>query len=270
MRNSNPTLDIGKTGIILAAVPWNRITSSLSVDYQYDEKTATAVSYGYGRDYYANPMYVDDISHDVNAGFVSDLGEYFPSVKAKMNAGYSKYSFPGSRIDNVIGDVGFSWGFNETVSVLVDGGIRRTWSEMSAARLKSGGWGWVGKVSLNYNGERGNGELVYTRDVAPAYGFNGAAESDALTLSVQNMFTNELSSFFTAGYNALKSVSKFSTKAINKHIFRVNPGVRYEFSKDMAAEASYEYTMVDYRELVTEANRHIFSLRLYIQHSFLE
>jgi len=41
------------------------------------------------------------------------------------------------------------------------------------------GWGWVGNVSLNYKGERGNGSLTYNRDITPASGLNGAVERNA-------------------------------------------------------------------------------------------
>ena len=273
VRNSNPTLNIETTGIAMAAIPWDHFTSSLSTDYKITEKTVAAVSYTYGRDYFERTGYVDDISHDVNVGFVHDLGQYLPAVKGRINGDYSYYYFANTRIDSVSGTVGFTCQLNEFWNVLVDGGVRHTWSDFSLAQfqLENSGWGWVGKVSLNYNGEYGNGVLSYLRDLTPAYGLGGAAEQNALTLSTQYRVTHELSILLSAGYYTLKSdPTEFSPQVINQRTFHINPGVRYEFSKDVNVEASYEYTMVDYPAVNTEANRNLFTIRLYIQHPFLE
>ena len=285
-RYSNPTLTIGTTGIAMAAVPWNRFTSSLSYDYQFTEKTAAAMSYAYGRDYFERPGYVDDISHDVNLGLVHDLGKYLPAVKGRVNAGYSYYYFSDIRIDTVMGTVGLSWDYSEIWSILVDSGIRHTRSEFSVFELQqvapsayeivkvqkeNSGWGWVAKASLKYKGEYGNGDFSYTRDLTPAYGLNGAAERNALTLSTLYRLSHELSILFSTGYYTLRSdASEFSPQVIDQRTYRVSPGVRYEFSKDIALDASYEYTMVDYPSINTDARRHLFFIRLYMQHPFLE
>ncbi len=293
-RSSNPTLDVGTTGIVMATAPWNHITSSLSADYQLTEKTAAGVSYSYGRDSYDDPRYLGNTSHDVNAGLVYDLGKHFPATKGRTNVGYSSYSYPDSRIDSITGTVGFSRDLDEIWSVLVDVGVRHTWSDISVTRqvpvydfffgfpillgyelhkeqVKNGGFGWVGSASLNYKGERSNGDLTCTRDITPAYGLNGAAERNYLTLSTRYRFTYELSALFSSGYYTLKSAaSEFSAQVINQWTFRINPGIRYEFSKDMASEASYEYTMVDNQASHSSANRHLFSIRLNIQYPFLE
>lgn len=276
-RNTNPTLDIAAIGIVMAAVPWNRINYSMSANYQITEKTAAVVSYSYGRDYYENSKSLDDTFHDVNSGLIYDFSKYIQAVKVRCNMDYGYYYSPDTRIDNVVGTVGFSRDISESWGISVDSGVRHTWAEVSVAaqpameQLNNDGWGWVGKVALNYKGERSNGELSYLRDVTPAYGLDGSAERNALTLSTRYRFTYDLSAFFAAGYYTLKSdPSKFSAQVINQQTFRFNPRVRYELSRDVAAEAAYEFTMVDYPALNTDANRHLVSIRLYIQHPFLE
>ena len=270
MKNSNPTLDIGATGIVTAAVLWRRVTSSVSADYRLTERADVVTSYDYGRDYYEGSGLLDDVSHDVSAGLVYDLAEYLPRLKGRATAGYSYYHFPGFRTDTANGTVGFSWDLNETWSILADGGIRRTWSQEPTAQSGSGGWGWVENVSLNYKGERDGADLTYARDITPAYGLNGAAERNALTLSARDRFTEELSVVFTASYYTLKSVSALSTQNIYQRTVRVNPGVLYEFSKDTSVEASYEYDRVDYTGSDTGAARQIFFIRFNIRRPFLE
>jgi len=135
VRDSRPDRDIQTSGIILSTVPRNRYNASLSADYQFSEKTALGVSYAFGRDDYGSTRYTDDSSHDVNAGLVYDMGQYFQRVKGRLNLGYSDYVFPDSRIDSVMGTVGFSRDFSEKGSLLIDGGIRHTWSEFSTYQL---------------------------------------------------------------------------------------------------------------------------------------
>lgn len=283
VRDSQPDRDIQTSGIILTTVTRNRYNASLSADYQFSEKTAVGVSYAFGRDDYESMRYTDDVSHDVNAGLVYDMGQYFQRVKGRVNMGYSDYVFSDSRIDSVMGTVGFSRDFSEKGSIQIDGGIRHTWSEFSTYQLwpvfppfiyervkvkqNNYDWGWVGNVSLNYKGELGNGNLTYSRDITPASGLNGAVERNALILSTQYRMTYEFSILFSAGYYTNKSdAGQFSTQAIDERTIRVSPGVRYEFSKNIYIESSYDYTAVDYLESNTSANRNLLSIRLYIQH----
>jgi len=290
VRDSQPGRDIQTSGIILTTVPRNRYNASLSADYQLSEKTAVGVSYAFGRDDYGSMRYVDDVSHDVNAGLVYDLGQYFQRVKGRVNLGYSNYVFPDSRIDSVMGTVGFSRDFSETGSIQIDGGIRHTWSKFSVNEpvyiyffqipvligyvnvpQNNDGWGWVADVSLNYKGELGNGSLTYSRDITPASGLNGAVERNALILSTQYRMTYEFSILFSAGYYTNKSdAGQFSTQAIDERTIRVSPGLRYEFSKNIALESSYDYTAVDYLESNTSANRNLLSIRLYLQYPIWE
>jgi predicted porin len=290
VRDSRPDRDILTSGIILSTVPRNRYSASLSADYQFSEKTALGVSYAFGRDDYGSTRYTDDVSHDVNAGLVYDLGQYFQRVKGRINLGYSDYIFPDSRIDSVMGTVGFSRDFSEKGSIQIDGGIRHTWSEFSVLEYeyitiwglhipfgtimvpeKNDGWGWVADVSLNYKGELGNGSLTYSRDITPASGLNGAVERNAFMLSTQYRMTYEISILFSAGYYTNKSdAGQFSTQVSDERTIRVSPGVRYEFSKNIYLESSYDYTAVDYLESNTSANRNLLSIRLYIQHPIWE
>ena len=294
VKDSRADRDIGTTGIVLSAVPRDRINSSLSADYQLTEKTSAGLSYIYGRDHYADPKFIGDTTHAINAGLVYDLGTYFPTLKGRLNTGYSYYSFLDSRIESFMGTVGFSRDFNEIWSIQVDGGVRRTSSDITTTRLepvyfyifgfpiqignqlvkdqvKNAGWGWVGSASLNFKGEHGAGSLSLSRDVQPASGLGGATVRDSLVLSAQHNISYELLLLFNAGYFTNKSnAQEFSSQTINQRSFHFNPGVRYEFSKDMFMEGSYDYIMVDDMASKTNVDRHLYSLRLYIQHAVLE
>ncbi len=287
VRDSQPDRDILTSGIILTTVPRNRYNASMSADYQFSEKTAAVASYVFGSDKYESTKYSDDLSHDVSAGLVYDLGQYFQRVKGRVNLGYSDYVFSDSNVESVMGTVGFSRDFSEKGSIMVDAGIRHTSSEFSTYQLwpvyppfiyeivkvkqNNYDWGWVCNVSLNYKGELGNGSLTYNRDITPASGLDGAVEQNVLTLSTQYRMTYEFSILFSAGYYTNKSdAGQFSTQVIDQRTIRVNPGVRYEFSKNIYVESSYDYTAVDYLDSNTSAHRNLLSIRLYIQHPIFE
>ncbi len=290
-RYPNPTLEIKNTGIAMVAVPWQHISSSLTADYRLTEKTTALLSYGFGADYFEGQDYNNDTTHDFHAEVDHDLSRYFPSLKGFADVGYSKYYFFNSRVDNVTGTVGFARDFSETWGVRADAGVRYTSTEASVTevvpvsflvaggqvipfifktvreQVQNNGWGWVTAVSLKYTGEKSSGAITYTRDVTPASGLAGAAESNALALSMQHRFTGSFSAIFGASYSILSSnASEFSAQAIDQRALWVNPGVNYRFSRDLSAEAAYEYDLV--RNLGAGEERHIFSVSLKIRRIF--
>lgn len=289
-RYPNPTLEVSKTGIAMVPVPWEHITSSLSANYKLDEKTTALTSYDFGGDYFESQDYRNDTSHEFHAELDHDFSRYLPALKGFADVGYGRYYFFDSSVDNITGVIGFSRDLSETWSAKADAGVRYTSSEVSVPepvpvgflveggqevyifemvqeQFHNSGWGWVADVSLKYNGEKSSGDLTYSRDIAPAYGLEGAAQSNALALSAQYRFTGAFTALFTSGYTMLKSnASEFSAQAIDQKVFRIDPGVRYKFSRDLSAEAGYEYVLV--KNPGSEADRHIFSVRLDIRRIF--
>jgi hypothetical protein len=234
---------------------------------------AVLISYAFDKESYDNSRYVDNQSHNVNTGLTHDLGRYFPGLKGRVNLGYSAYVSSGYRNDGLMGTVGFSRDFNELWSILLDGGLRFNWSESSlyGFHYDNHGWGWVGTLTVNRKGERGEGSLSYGREMTAASGVSGMVERDTLTLAVRKKMTEEFSIFCSAGYTTNQSDSAgYFTQAIKERTLRINPGVRYEFSRDIALEASYDYTAIDNLASNTGVVRNLFSIRLYMQHPFLE
>jgi hypothetical protein len=288
---ANPSLVTGTTGIVPVVTPWHHETASASSDYRLTEKATTVFSYNYSKDYYDNPRYFGDSSHEVNAGLIYDMGKYVRSVKGRMNAGYSHFSIPGfSRVDSVMVTAGFSRDIDEVWSILVEGGVQHVWSEFTVQQLlpsativingetlpiayhiadisvTNEGWGNIWKASLKYLGEQSSGDFSYTRDLSPAYGLNGAAERNAVTFSAHRRLTYELSADVSMGYYFLRSDPwQFSAQAINQHTSIVNATLRYDFSRDTVVEASYAYSRIDNLASDTSADRQAVSLRFSTQ-----
>jgi hypothetical protein len=286
--------DKGQTGQVVSAsstplpvvaLSVKRLTASLSADYRLTEKTSVIGTYNYANDYYEDPAY-HDTSHDVNAGIVYDFGTYLPTVKGRLNVGYASFYLPDSRTFSTSCTIGMSRDFDELWSMDIDGGIRRTWSEIFTigyvqdtsttlqavqVREDSSGRGWVVSVALNYRGERTQESLAFVRDLTLAYGLNGVAERNGLTLSTKYRMTHEFSALFSTSYAVLKSdPSLNSGQAIDQRTFDINAGIRYEFSKDTAVDISYDYTRVGYPGYDANAYRQFVYVSLRSQFPFWE
>jgi hypothetical protein len=96
-------------------------------------------------------------------------------------------------------------------------------------------------------------------------------ERNSLAINLRYRFTQELSFLLNAGYFTNVS-DQFSSaaNAVDSQTYRVNPRLRYEFSRDVALEAADDYYHIDDRLAGTQAEVHRISLRLYIQHDFWE
>ena len=290
--SSSNTPNTGPSYTLLAGAPLpvvslsqKRLTASLSADYLLTEKTSAMTSYNYGSTSYERPTY-RDTSHDLNAGLVYDFGTYFSTLKGRLNAGYSAYYVTDARTESITCTVGVSRDFDEFWSVLVDGGLRRTWSAVFITgfvqetpttqiavreRHDNRGWGRVARVSLNYRGERMQGEFAYIRDLSLATGLNGAAERNALSLTTRYRLTYEFSALLTTSYSTYKAdPSNYSAQVIDQRPFDISAGIRYEFSKDMALDVSYDYTTVRYPASDANARRQLVFIGLSAQFPFWE
>lgn len=253
----------------LTALTVENITSSVAADYQLTEKTALNAQYQYSGNAYQSPWYHDK-SNEGQVGFVTDLSKYLPRLKGNMNAGYGQYLVPGSRTINVTASMGFSYDVSETWSLVADGGLRRTESEVFSAngRDDSAVWGWVGDLSLGYNLENAGAQIQYSRALTLASGLQAATELNALTLSTRFQLTRELSFLLDAGYGMYRSDPALdAANVIRQNSLSLAPRIRYDLSRmsgerDLALEASYERTSIDYLAAHTKANRDLYFIRL--------
>ena len=283
--DSRADRDLATTGLILSTLRRERVKSSLATDYQFSEVMALTMSYAYGKDTYERKV-SDFQSHDVNIGLVRDFSKYFPAVKGMINFGYGSYDIGGFRTNSMMTTLGMSRNFNEIWSINVSGGARYTEAQFPVPRLQmvapgvfqvvqdtqaDDGWGWVAQGALNYTGERGNSSLTYTRDVRPASGYNATVEMNALAINLSYRFTHEFSFSLYGGYYTNKSGQLASSaNSIDTQTLGITPRIRYEFSKDVAVDLSYDYINSENKVTNLQAERHLVSLLLTVQHAFFE
>jgi len=285
-RDSRPDRDIEVSGLVMKPVTRHWQNYAAGAEYTFSEKTRASLSYSYERSDFNDPEFVDIKAHDLSLGFTHDLSQYFSATMGRMNLGYGRYEFQDSTVDYYYATIGMSQALSEKWNILIDAGGSYTRSEFEVETLelvppffyrvvrepkKEEEGGLVGQAALSYNGERTNGELAFSHRVMPAVGRAGAAERTSLTIQVRRRFTYELSGRLSAGYYINKSErGKFSTAPLDEETWRVNPVIRYEFTKDVALEAFYSYAFVKDKQANTDAQRNLFMVNFIIQHPLFE
>ncbi|MBW2012086.1 MAG: hypothetical protein JRI32_10795 [Deltaproteobacteria bacterium] len=290
-RDSRSDRDIEETGLVLSTATRHQQRYSLSGRYMLSEKTAATLSYAYDQDDFDDSEFDDSRSHSTNLGFTHNISYLIPQTLGRMNLGYARYDFPDSVVDNYTWTIGASRDFTEILTFLVDFGIRYTRSEIEVQRIetlnsgstdffapwppkdeeKSTGWGGVGEVALSYRGELTDGSLSFFRDVRAASGRTGATERTALVFEIGRRITEKLRGNLSTGYYLNNSEGDdFAAEDIDEKTLRFQTRARYEFTKDIALEASYTFTTIRDSEENTTKNRNLVFMRAVFQYPILE
>ncbi|MEM2983405.1 MAG: hypothetical protein QXH17_09630 [Candidatus Bathyarchaeia archaeon] len=286
--------DIEVTGLVTKALKRYKYNFSGGAQYALTEKTRAEFSYSHERvDYSHDPEYLDTKSNGFNLGLTHDLSEYILNTVGRINFGYFRYEFQENKVDYYYGTLGIGLSLTEKWSLLVDGGASYTISEFEAERLKfvpyfpflitvrerekEEGTGWVAQATISYRGERTargertRGDLTFNHRVMPASGTVGVTERTSVSLSLFSRFTYELSGRLSASYYINKAErGKYSQSSINETTFIVSPQLRYEFTDDIALEASHSFYFGRDREAHADVSRNLFIMSLVFKHRLLE
>lgn len=293
----DPIPPVAEAPLPVITVPRNTISGTFTTELLVTEKASTSIAYTYDKNYYSDERFADDEAHDVKATFEYDLSQYIAVTKARLSAGHSEYDFSNSQGGTLYGSIGLTRALNELWSVSMEAGVRRTETEVWTTEcvplnppdalpckvvrktLTDDNWDWLGGLSVRYGGEYGSTSLSYSRSFAAASGLNSATVRDSVALFGQYRFTRALSAILTTGYYAYRT-DAFSGTAfeIEQENLFINPGMRYELTRDTMLEASYGYAWVtrcstsgtSVRNTCehADADRHLVSVRFSVQHPF--
>lgn len=299
--DSQPEREIATTGLVIPSpVKRHQQQYSLTLQQALTEKTSAALAYSYEQDDYDNNSFSNLRYHDASLTLSHDLDWLMRATKGSVTFDYAHYNSSvnlidslnsDSTVDNYSATVGISRAFTEVWSVQANAGGRYTVSKFHSwepvivqpfpplpffeeffvpVNTKSHQWGWVGQVALSYKGEKTEGSLAFNADVQPASGqTSGTTDRVGLVADMRRRITYELSGAMTVGYYQNKSTpGAIAGQAIDQDTILLTPNLRYEFSKDMYMEASYQYAKVFYNISHTNADQNTFFIRFYIQHPF--
>jgi hypothetical protein len=292
-RDFSPDRDLEVSGIVTKAIKRYKYNFSGGLEYNLTESTSTNLSYTYERsDYDHDPEFPDQTSNGVNLSLIHDLSKYISNTGGRLNIGYNRYESPATKVDYYYATAGFFRAISENWNLILDGGMGYTISEYEVERLKfippfffqivrekerEEGKGWVAQASLSYKGEktvRGEktrGDLTFTHRIMPASGTVGVSERSSLVMNIFHQFDYEFSGGISFTYHKNRAEKgKYSISSINEETFSIRPRIKYEFSKDIAIEASHSLVFIRDKEAHSDTGRNIFMVNLVIKYPLFE
>lgn len=246
-KESRPDRHFEEAGLVDRSRDY-RQNYTFSAEWTATEKAAANLSYGFERLDYPTLPQRNSTAHSARLGFAYNLSRFATETKGRANLGFSRGIYEGVTINNTTLTFGVSRAVHELWSVVANVGGRYTQSEVDVpgGMQEDGSTGWVADASIVYTGERSNGSFTFSHDVAPAYGFGGAALRTAAVLNLARRFLHDVSGTLSAGYYWNKSLAgQFSTQGIEEQSARLRPGIRWEATKNIALDAAYQYTWLE-------------------------
>lgn len=247
-REARPDRGLEESGLAVLDKT-ERIGFSTSGEYVLTERTAAALNYDFENTDYQDRSELDSTAHQVGFNLTRDLA---PDLKGRGGLHFGRYDFEETRVDSYSATVGLVRQMEEKWSASADLGWRWTRSEFDVPPFLEGiidetndDTGWVSSLSLDYRGETGGGSLRFTRNVTVASGRGGATERTGLVLELRRRFTWELSGRVNTGFFLNEADGgELAARDIDEKTILINPVLRYDFSRDLFAEASYQYSRV--------------------------
>ncbi len=271
LRDSRPDRDIPTTGLVLGTDIRHRLRFRAFGDYSLTEKTAAAISYAYNKEEFDEAPLNDFSSHTADIGFTHNLETLWKSTLGRMNFGYTIVDYTSSKVDNYSATLGIERRLSEFYRFVFDIGPRFTRTEFNIPWVAPNEvWGVRGQISLTYGGEYTNIGLNFSHDVQPASGRTGATERTGLSTRIGRRFSDKFRGDLSASYFLNKSdQAEFTLSNIDENSFRIQPRLRYEFTRDMALEAYYAYTIINNQVTDTQRVQNIIYFRFTLRYPLL-
>ena len=288
------------TGLIMDNSTRIQENYSFSFNNMLTEKTAAAFSCSFASDDFENRSDNDIRSHTANLNFTRSLDFIDELTTARINFAYGKYKFldsenvrvltpslklyffDNSKTESYSVTIGVSRNINEIFSILVDIGGRYTESSYEnrnkyvagstvllddVTKNKNNGTGLVTQAVASYNGELTSYSLNFFHDLRPASGRSGAMNRTSASFNFRRKFNYQLSGGLMMEYYLNKAdKGEFSAQGEDERTWRIRPQVRYNFTNNLFAEASYSFTHIKDKEDHTDRQRNVFLFRIKIDY----
>jgi hypothetical protein len=242
-----------------------RATTSASPTWawQVAETTQLRLDYQFARVKYKDGVSAGLLDYDQQATSLTLSDQVLPRTNIYIALNYSDYqvmtpkaviptSYTAVSKTNT-GQIGITHDFTETLKGSLSGGPRKTMSGDVAIKCgytifgivctppvtqSNTGYGSVFSGSLESHLQLTNTTLRFSRTVS-ASGSGSEVQADNLTLGIQRQITPErLSVQLTAEVYAIKALG-LTTNAVDRNYYRLEPGLRWRWTEDLAVEASY-------------------------------
>jgi hypothetical protein len=253
-----------------------------NANWMFSELMSASVSYGYTREAWRGVSATDDIEdwqgHSVTLGLTRELGAARGVTLGLFNAGWAVYDYETSKTNYYFGSVGVQHRLTEIFNLTADVGVRYTDSDFEVERLaivppgvfaiviadeNSSGWGGIGRLAVEYAGERARASLGVSHDINPASGSSGVVERTGIIFSGSYLLLEKLRLGLAASAFRNKSENEeFTGNEVNEVTYNFGPSLRWEFYRDLTLEAGYGFTYVDDRTDDGNAVRNLVYIQL--------
>lgn len=275
--SNRPDRDIDQTGLVQRVEERRRQVYGAGLDATLTEKAAMGLSYGFRRDRFPDQASDNEDwkANDVGLGFTYLLT---PKTTGRLNGGYARYEYETSETDYYYGTVGVQYRLSEIFNFLVDGGLRYSDSDFDVARQvivppgvpaivietqNDSGWGGVGRLMLEYMGEKTRADVSASHDVDAASGRTGVVQRTRFVFNWRHRLLEKLRfGLFGGVYLNKSNADEFSSTEIDELVYNLRPTLRWEFYDNFTLEGAYQYIFVDNKANNNDAQRQVVFLQL--------
>ena len=291
--DERPERELAETGLLFNTKRRQRWTCDLAGQYQASEAMAMALSYGYQDETFDDPQYYDLRAHKVSVLLSRYLAPLLTRSTGRLQAGYASYDYSRrysfgnvlqtvdvddrQSIDNYSLSVGLAHSMTERMELTVDLGARLT-RQQNQARLhitdifggeryetntaKEDSWGFVGSLNFEYASERSRFSLLFSHDLVPASGSNGATERTTLRLADEGRLTGDWYFDLAARAYQNRSDEKDAGSDVDEFTVQLAAGLRYVFDRRWSLGSYWRSTWIDDRVVDIDKAQNTLALQL--------
>ena len=228
------------------------------------EKTSLNLNLGYSKAEYEDPRYSDYDVYDGTLELVHTLSKEGATVFAQ--GGYTHSDYETSNVDNYRLHLGFTYPFTEKWKLTAWTGARYTESEYEVTEWKPVYWwlipvkrtesdrnvGWITYLALTRAFTHGSGSVSINRDITSS-GYGETIERDRATLSIDYSLAEFITGRFSGSWSRSRSESQYQDT--DEQLYNLRPSLSWQIMEHGKAELSYQYSMIEYMDTGTNAER---------------
>jgi len=261
--------EMDQTGLVLKRSDRDYYNLTPGISLYLTEKTSLNLNLGYSKAEYEDPRYSDYDIYDGTLELVHTLSEEGATVFAQ--GGYTHSDYETSNVDNYSLYLGLTYPFTERLKLTAWGGARYTESEYKAMELEpvylSGTFigyrlvtrtesarnvGWITYLALTRAFTHGSGSVSINRDITSS-GYGETIERDRATLSIDYSLAEFITGRFSGSWSRSRSESRY--KDTDEQLYNLRPSLSWQIMEHGKAELSYQYSMIEYMNTDTNAER---------------
>ncbi|HFD32267.1 MAG TPA: hypothetical protein ENJ28_06120 [Gammaproteobacteria bacterium] len=274
------TSEIGESGV-LAPINRNQWLVAPTWEYQLTPRQRIQLSYIFQNTTYQRKKnfnaFTDYTYHSISAAWFYQLNERLETSLSLFASRYEPDNLP-QRSDTLGAQIGLQYIINETLTGGVSAGIRSTFSKATVPRsvtvngrtffipgtkktVHDNEVGFVATADLEKQLEHGRWSLSFNRQLQPL-GFGGLSEQTQASFRYRHDFTKRWSFHLYLNGKILDSTGG-SNRNIKRRYFSVKPYVRWQWTKEINLELSYNYRYQKFKrnDKAAEANVVSFLIR---------